>query len=98
MDKLIELYTFIAYLIIGMLYCFGVFKIFDDVLISIRANLELKLGKWSKPLVSCPPCMGSFHGFYLGIIFFGLSWNIPLYCMCLCGVNYLVNTFIPEYE
>src|SRR5688572_8404237 len=98
MSNFFEYYTFIAYLLIGSVYCFGIFKIFDDLLIGPRAFLELKMGKWAKPLVSCPPCMGSAHGFYLGLIFFGLSWNIPLYCVCLCGLNYIVNSLLPEYE
>lgn len=99
MGNFFQYYTFIAYLIIGSVYCFGIFKIFDDILINVRAKIEYYIGsKWSKPLVLCPPCMGSFHGLYLGLIFFGLSWNILLYCVCLCGLNYIVNSLLPEYE
>lgn len=98
MSNFFEYYTFIAYLIIGSIYCFGVFKIFDDILIGVRAYLELNIGKWAKPLVTCPPCMGSFHGLYLGFIFLGFTWSILLYCICLCGLNYVVNSLMPDYE
>lgn len=99
MSSFFEYYSFIAYLIIGSVYCFGVFKVFDDLLISVRERIEYILGaKWSRPIVSCPPCMGSFHGMYLGFMFFGLSWSILLYCVCLCGLNYIVNSLLPDYD
>jgi hypothetical protein len=99
MTDFFEYYTFISYLIIGSAYCFGIFKIFDDVLVGVRAKLEYLIGpKWCRPLVSCPPCLASVHGFYLGLIFFGLNWTIPLYCICLCGLNYIVNSLLPEYD
>lgn len=99
MSDFFHQYTFIACLLVGSVYCFGIFKIFDDILISVRAWIEKIIGsKWSKPLVLCPPCMGSFHGLYLGFIFFGLSWTIPLYCICLCGLNYIVNSLLPDYD
>lgn len=99
MSNFFQYYTFLAYLIIGSAYCFGVFKIFDDMLLRERAKMEATIGsKWSKPLVSCPPCMGSFHGFYLGLVFFDLAWSTPLYCVCLCGLNYIINSLLPEYE
>lgn len=99
MNDFFDYYTFIAYLIIGTAYCFGVYKIFDDILISVRAKIEQVISpKWCKPLLTCPPCMGSFHGAYIGFIFFGIDWMILLYCVCLCGLNYIVNSLLPQYE
>lgn len=99
MSNFFEYYTFVAYLVIGAFYCFGIYKIFDDILLIVRAWIESTIGsKWCKPLFLCPPCMGSFHGLYLGFIFFGLTWNIPLYCVCLCGLNYIINSLLPEYD
>lgn len=90
---------FLACLLIGACWCYGIFKIFDDLLIPVRAWIELKLGpKWSKPLITCPPCMGSLHGLVLGSIFYPGSWFIILYCVALCGLNYLIQQFLPEYE
>lgn len=90
---------FIGYLIVGSMCCFGVYKIFDDLLINVRAWFELKIGvKACKPLFSCPPCMGSVHGLYLGIIFLGLDHMVLLYCIALCGLNYIVNELLPKYE
>jgi hypothetical protein len=91
--------SFIGKLIIGSFWCFGIFKIFDDLLLSVRAKLEEKIGiKWSKPLVSCPPCMGSVHGLLMGAFFYAGSPLVILYAICLCGLNYLIQTFLPEYE
>jgi hypothetical protein len=90
---------FIIHLVIGSLFVWGVFKIFDDLLLPVRVKIETWLGpKWSKPMVTCPPCMASFHGIYLGLIFFGADWIIILYCVSLCGLNYLIQQFLPEYD
>jgi hypothetical protein len=91
--------NFTIYLIASSVYCFGVFKIFDDLLLPVRARIELLLGpKWSKPVVTCPPCMGSLHGLYLGLIFFGIQWQVLFFCVALCGLNYIIQQLLPEYE
>lgn len=99
MNNYFDYYAFIACLIIGAVYCFGVYKIFDDILISVRAKIEIVISaKWCKPLFTCPPCMGSFHGLYIGLVLFGVDWLILPYCICLCGFNYIVNSLLPQYE
>lgn len=99
MSDFFEMFTFIAYLFIGSVYTFGVFKLFDDILLPVRSWVEEKIGvKWAKPLLLCPPCMASFHGFYIGLYLFGLSWWIPVYCLCLCGLNHIVNNLLFEYD
>jgi len=94
------IWDFIGRLLIGTVWCFGVYKLFDDLLLPIRSQIEQKIGfKWSKPLVLCPPCMGSLHGLILGLLFFGAApLTIILYCISLCGLNYIIQTLLPEYE
>ena len=99
MTEFFDSVSFFFHLLAGTVYCFGVYKIFQDILTGPATWMELKIGsKWCKPLFLCPPCMASFHGFYLGVIFFGFDWTILLYCICLCGANYIVNSLLPEYE
>jgi hypothetical protein len=59
--------------------------------------LELKLGKWSKPLVHCPICQSSVWGI---IGFFAIRWifgvDLPFkqlipFVFCLCGLNTLLS-------
>jgi len=68
------------------------------------AWIQMRLSAyWCLPLFLCPPCMGSFHGvlvfFLIGPAVTGsilqLITLVP-YCICLCGLNYIVNQIIPE--
>lgn len=91
--------NFIINLLIGSLWCFGIYKLFDDLLNPIAVRIEDKIGlQWCKPLFYCPPCMASVHGVILCIIFgiTGKAWIV--YCVCLCGLNYIIQQFLPEYE
>ena len=51
---------------------------------------------WSKPLVTCPPCMASFHSLYIYWMVFPLTyWNLmyyPLYVLILSGLVSLINS------
>jgi len=88
---------FLIYILIGSLWCFGIFKIFDDILNPLAVIIECLIGHyWCKPLFYCPACMSSVHGITLGIIFFGLSFKVILFSVCLCGFNYVVNLLLPE--
>lgn len=91
--------TFIEYLIVGSLWCFGFWKLWDDLLLPLRTKIELAIGmKWTKPLFNCPPCMGSVHGLFLGYMFFGVNTVVILYCFALCGLNYLILQWMPDYD
>jgi len=63
--------------------------------------------KWSKPLISCPTCMASFHGtlFYLLVVryYFNSVYVIDsqvyvimyfIYILCLAGLNTIFSKFI----
>jgi hypothetical protein len=84
------------HLLIGFLWCQGVYKLFDDGLSWIASKIEMKIGLiWSKPLFNCPPCMASVHGTILSFAFFGFDFRTwILYCFCLCGFNYLFQLFV----
>ena len=44
------------------------------LLTRLRLAIEETVGKfWSKPLVSCPACMASFHGTWFYLLF--MDWN-----------------------
>lgn len=92
--------AFLLQLVFGMFWCYGVFKIFDDILMKQNAWMQLKIGvKWCKPLFLCPPCMGSVHGLAIAATFYpGHLFIIIFYCVCLCGLNYLMQQFLPEYD
>lgn len=93
---------FIVLLIIGSSWCWGVFTLFHEGYLLERAGntLRRELGSWfSKPLFDCPPCQASIHGFAIGFIHYGLSWQIPIFMICLCGLNFIIKSIIfPEYE
>ena len=67
-------------------------------------SLKLFGFKWSKPLITCPPCMASFHSilfyWYIGWEIFPESYcysggviliNYILYVFALCGLNTILN-------
>lgn len=46
---------------------------------------------WSKPIVSCAPCMASVHGTWFFFAFLTQPlWMWPVYVLALSGLNYLV--------
>jgi hypothetical protein len=83
-------------LLLSSLWTMGVNTLFQEDMI-----LE-KMGQWqdenlplwvNKPLWRCPPCMASFHGSVIYLLFmvgdYGLWLWIP-FIVCLAGVNYLI--------
>lgn len=93
---------FIVLVIIGACWCWGVFTLFQDGYILEKPGHFLwdNIGNFvCKPIFSCPPCMASIHGFAIGFIYYGLSWQIPIFMICLCGLNFIIKSIIfPEYE
>jgi hypothetical protein len=88
---------FIGELILGSLWCYGVYALFDN------DHLLGPVGDWlekftsvtfCRPLFGCPPCMASVHGAMIGIGLFGISWTILSYCICLCGLNFIIKNII----
>lgn len=85
----------IFFFLCNSLLIFGVYKIFDSLL--IRLN-EIIVGFWGDkvcmPLFLCPPCMASVWGTIAYASVFNPqqgNWlAYPPYIICLCGFNYLI--------
>ena len=87
-------------------WCFGfhmVMHVFFDEVLGIDLN-----ARWDefhrsvkllyKPIFACPYCMASVHGsliYFLYLSHYGLFFW-PVFCVCLCGFNYLLSQFINE--
>lgn len=83
--------------ILSSLYIWGIFAVFDEdnLLWGVRKIGEKTLGTFiTKPMFSCPACMASLHGAYIGIFYYGLTWIVLPYIICLCGLNFIIKTII----
>ena len=90
---------FIIHIIIASLWCFGVYAVFDNdhLLGKVGTFIEAKTStNFIRPLFGCPPCLASVHGFIWGLILYGLSWQIIPFCICLCGLNFIIKNIIFE--
>lgn len=88
---------FIGLLLIGSTWIWGVYAIFDEgnLLGGVRKVCEKTLGTWiCKPLFGCPYCQASVHGSAIGLFYFGLSWLILPYVICLCGLNFIIKEYL----
>lgn len=99
--------TLIGVFFLSAMWCFGFHTFMKNLLIEafdfdINIQWEL-LPRWVKvalkPLFACPYCMASVHGtaiffaFVLGYLPL-IMW--PVWCICLCGFNYLLSQFVTE--
>jgi hypothetical protein len=92
---------FILLLIIGSLWCFGIYAPFSEGYIFENiGNFGIKhLGKLAKPLFACTVCMPSIHGSIIAVIFYDWTWMAGAFVICLCGLNFIVKSILfPEYE
>lgn len=98
---------FILLLLIGACWTWGVFTLFHEGFILHKIGnilkepygLGYKSNWYTKPLFDCPPCMSSFHGGIIGLLFFGLSFKVLTFMICLCGLNFIIKSILfPEYE
>ena len=85
-------------------WCFGVHIVVKNLLLELDIDINDKwdyLPRWTKivikPLFACPYCAASFHGtiVYFAFLNTGLIYW-PIFCICLCGFNYLLSQFINE--
>lgn len=89
----------IEHLIIASLWCFGIYAIFDSrhLLGRLGGWLQLNIGITAcRPLFLCPTCMSSIHGTIWAVYFYGISWSIILFLISLAGLNFIINSFIPD--
>jgi hypothetical protein len=94
---------FILLLLIGACWIWGVHCLFSDgyILGNLGNFLRKHLPEWAlKPLIDCPPCMASVHGFMISAMYY--EWHIihmVAYIFCLCGLNFIIKSILyPEYE
>lgn len=89
-------------LIIASAWVWGVHCLFSEGMILEKAGytLERIIGTTiCKPLFLCPPCQSSIHGLAFGLYFYGLSFQILIFIICLTGLNYAIKKIIyPDYE
>lgn len=91
-----ELLTIGLVLIGSSAWIFGVHCLLSDgyLLGELGRINDERLPNWlNKVLWRCPPCMASFHGTVIYMIFltdFGFILWLP-FIVCLCGFNYVVN-------
>lgn len=57
--------------------------------------IDFKINAWHKPLITCAPCMSSFHGLltsiYLAII---VGWEILLICPFSIMLSVVINVLL----
>lgn len=91
-----NLIYFFLFVIIGSLWCWGIHAFFQLSGLEKFAHFALFL---RKPLFDCPPCMGSIHGTMIYLLFMVHEIGIlfwPIYCICLCGLNYIIKEHLYE--
>jgi hypothetical protein len=88
-------------------WCFGLHVVMKKVVFAeiLQFNLDenwhslQRLTKLVlKPSFACPYCMASIWGtliyaYYLDM--YGIFWW-PVFCICLCGFNYIISYFVTE--
>jgi len=84
----------IEFLILNSFWIYGVNCLFSEDYILEKWGdwMEENLPKWIyKPTVGCASCMASFHGTAGYFIFVNEGFLIwPIYCVCLCGLNFVI--------
>jgi hypothetical protein len=95
--------NFLLLLLFGAFWTWGIHCLFGEgYLLEKPAKFIQKLiPKWLfKPLLACPPCMASIHGFFIAAFYY--DWrliHIGVYMVCLCGLNFIIKSWLyPEYE
>lgn len=100
MNGLIQVMGFVWFLPIGVGWIWGIHCLFSE------GYLFEGVGKWLNdkfpywicdPLFACPTCQSSVHGSLIFFLFvkMPLMWW-PLYCITLCGINFLINKVIDD--
>jgi len=84
----------IPYLLINSLWIWGFHCLFSEGMsLNIVGDwLEHNYSEWiTKPLFGCAPCMSSVHGTIGYFIFVNQGFATwPIYCVCLCGLNFII--------
>jgi hypothetical protein len=94
---------FLLLLVFGVCWTWGIHCLFGEGYLLEPAGrwIQRQIPKWLfKPLLACPPCMASIHGFFISAIYY--DWRIihmGAFMICLCGLNFILKSILyPEYE
>lgn len=90
---------FIIYLVVASLWIWGVYAVFDSkhLLGKIAAWIEVNTSTtFCRPLFLCPTCMSSVHGILWGVLCYDFTYTVFPFIICLCGLNYIINSLLPE--
>ena len=104
LDELVEILFFVAFLPIGVAWIWGIHCLFSEgyILEKVGNVIESQLPNWiTHPLFICPMCMASIHGtliFWLFMIGSVSPMFWPLYCVSLCGINFIITKLIEKNE
>lgn len=87
----------IVIMFVAMLWIQGVNCLFSE------GHLLEKAGDWVngnlpswvyKPTIGCAMCMSSIHGTAWYLLFINRDWWLwPAFCICLCGLNFVISKF-----
>ena len=60
-----------------------------------RMSEKYDIPEWVlKPTIDCPPCMSSVYGTAFYLVANGLNLGLPMYLLCLLGLNFLISQSI----
>lgn len=95
--------NFLLLLLFGVCWTWGIHCLFQEGYALQPAGdwMRKNMPKWSlKPLIDCPPCLASVHGFMISAAYY--EWRIVImiaFMVCLCGLNFIIKSILyPEYE
>lgn len=83
--------------VINALFIWGIHATFQKgkFLNGFGKVIERVIGTtWIKPLFACPACMSSVWGASFFVVFHGIAWIIIPYCICLCGLNFIIDEYL----
>lgn len=85
--------------IINSLFIWGINCLFEDgfLLAGVGKVLRKTFGSIiCRPLFDCPPCQSSVWGVTFYVIAYDLTWIVIPYCICLCGLNFIIKEILYE--
>ena len=93
--------SFFTHILLTVFWIYGVNCVFAEGFIFERVGdwIADRVPQWvTKPLFDCPACMSSVHGTISFFIFNGDFMLWPVFCVCVCGVSYIILKFLKKNE
>lgn len=95
----------LSLLVLSGFWCIGFHVVIKNAILEFGNYIAFELWwddlpRWKrlifKPLFACPYCEASIHGTAIHFLTGGSVVMWPIFCICLCGFNYLLSQFINE--